>query len=128
MLKMYSLSASSERRMRVSLTRVMPLTATVGAGVASDTTSATLVLGAAEEAAGSGAAGATGAGDEVVASEAALGGAAVRVGASFFATMTGSGLLGRMLLIGMPAEGLDLAATVSTFAGAAAATTGCATD
>src|SRR3954464_12845023 len=113
LLKMYSFSASSESRMRVSLTLVTPLTATVGAAE-SETTSA-----AADGFTGSGA-GVTGV--EVDAVVATGSGAGVfTTGASFLAIVTGSGLLGKMLLTGIPAEGFDfelLAAIVSTFAGA----------
>src|SRR4051794_7383260 len=100
---MYSFNASSERCMRVSLILVIPLTATVVAG-ASETTSA-----AVEVFAGSGAA-VTGA---------ALAEGVFATGASFLATVTGSGLLGSMLFIRIPADGFDLevfAATASTLA------------
>src|SRR3954469_7337336 len=113
---MYSFSASSERRMRVSLTRVTPLTATVEAGAESETTSA-----AAEVFTGALFSGAEVTGVEVaavVASGAELGEGVFSTGGSFLATVAGSGLLGRMLFTGTPAEGLDfevvLAATVST--------------
>src|SRR6478752_3260907 len=116
LLKMYSFNASSESRIRVSLTRVMPLTATVVAGVASETTSA-----AADVFTGALLSGAAVTGVEVAAvvvSGAEFGAGALSTGGSFLATVAGSGLLARMLLTGMPAEGFDfdalLAATVST--------------
>src|SRR5437764_9343579 len=122
LLKMYSFSASSERRMRVSLILLTPLTATVAAGEPSDTTSAAAVF---TGALGSGA-GVIGA---VIAVVVATG--ASTTGASFFATAAGAALLGRMLFTGIPTDGLDLdmfAATVSTLAGAGvgSAATGCA--
>src|SRR3954471_16675206 len=113
---MYSFNASSESRIRVSLTRVIPLTATVFAGVASETTSAAAVLDVAVLVEVSGA---TVTGVEVsavVVTGAAVGAEVFSAGGSFFATVTGSGLFARMLLTGMPAEGFDfvvLTATVS---------------
>src|SRR5438045_10743 len=111
---MYSFRASSERRMRVSLTLVMPLTATVVAGASETTSAAADVF---TGALGSGA-GVTGVEVEaVVVTGAASGVGAFTMGASFFASVTGAELLGRMLLTGIPADGLDLeafAATVST--------------
>src|SRR3954470_1407051 len=109
---MYSFNASSERRMRVSLTRVMPLTATVVAG-ASETTSAAAEVFTGALGSGTGVTGV----DAVVVTDAASGVGAFTMGGSFFATVTGAELLGRMLLTGIPADGLDLeafAATVST--------------
>src|SRR5436305_13056821 len=118
LLKMYSLSASSERRMRVSLTRVMPLTGTVVAGVASETTSATAaVLAGAGAGSGAEATGKRLAAVALSGAEADAG--ALIAGDSFLATVTGSGLLESRLLIGTPAEGFDfcvVAATVSIFA------------
>src|SRR3954447_9859699 len=104
---MYSFNASSERRIRVSLTRVIPLTATVFVGVASETTSAAAALVGAEfggaALAGSGAA-VTGVDvSAVVVTGAVVGAGALSTGGSFFASVTGSGLLARMLLTGMPA-------------------------
>src|SRR5256885_7110819 len=124
---MYSFRASSERRMRVSLTRVMPLTATAVAG-ASETTSAAAELFTG--APGSGA-GVTGIDVEaVVVTGAASGAGAFTMGASFFASVTGAELLGRMLLTGIPADGFGLevfAATVSTLGSAfGLKVTGCA--
>src|SRR5438067_11638914 len=123
LLKMYSFSASSERRMRVSLILLMPLTATVAAGEPSDTTSAAAVFTGGALGSGAGVIGA------VIAVVVATG--ASTTGASFFATAAGAALLGRMLFAGIPADGLDLdmfAATVSTLAGAGvgSAATGCA--
>src|SRR4051812_49417334 len=116
LLKMYSFNASSESRIRVSLTRVIPLTATVLAGVASETTSAAAVLDGAALVEVSGAT-VTGVDvSAVVVTGAAAGAGVFSTGGSFLA-VTGSGLLGKMLLTGMPAEGFDfvvLAATVST--------------
>src|SRR4051812_33728967 len=113
---MYSFNASSERRMRVSLTRVMPLIATV-AGELSDTTSvAALFAGALGS--GAGVIGAVVA--VVVATEAST------AGASFLATAAGAGLLGRMLFTGIPADGLDLAAFAATVSALAADGTGSA--
>src|SRR3954447_23936017 len=106
---MYSFSASSERRIRVSLTFVTPLTATVVAGPLSDTTSAAAL--------GSGAAVMGVELGAVVATGSILGAGVFTTGASFLATVTGSGVLGRMLFTGIPAEGFGLelfAATVST--------------
>src|SRR4051812_25304003 len=95
LLKMYSFNASSERRMRLSLMRVKPLTATVLAGPLSDTTSAAAVF---TGALGSGG-GVTGVEVEaVVVTGAASGAGAFTTGASLFATVTGSGLVARMLL------------------------------
>src|SRR5438067_13733094 len=117
LLKMYSFNASAERRMRVSLTWVIPLTATLEAGALSETTSA-----AAEVFTGAG----SGTGVEAaaaVATGAVSAAGAFTMGASFLVTVTGSGLLARMLLTGMPADGFDFAefaATVSTLVGTGA--------
>src|SRR5437763_70270 len=106
--------------MRVSLTRVMPLIATLAAGELSDTTSvAALFIGA------------LGSGADLIGAEVDAATGAFTIGASFLATVTGSGLLGRMLFTGIPADGLDLdmfAATVSALAGAGdgSAAIGCA--
>src|SRR4051812_41637742 len=117
LLKMYSFSASSERRMRFSLMRVKPLTATVVAGPLSETTSAAEVLAGA----GSGAAGTGVDVEAMVVTGDASGAGAFTMGVSFFATVTGSGFEARMLFIGIAADGFDFwvfAATVSTLAGA----------
>src|SRR3954462_6409037 len=118
---MYSFSASSESRMRVSLTLVMPLTATVVAGPLSETTSAAaLVSGAAVTGVDIAA---------VVATGSMLAAGVPTTGASFFATVAGSGLLGRMLLVGIPADGfvLEVFAAVSILgSGLGLNVTGCA--
>src|SRR5882724_13220906 len=121
LLKMYSFNASSERRMRLSLTRVMPLTAMVVAGPPSETTSAAAAVVAGTLGSEAGVTGIEV--EAAVVTGAASGAGAFTMGASFFAAVTGSGLLARMLLTGIAAEGFDrcvLAAAVSTLAGAAA--------